>query len=424
MSSRRTTHQKWSQSLTIIPLKNVGLTSQELSEYEKSGKVFLPINVIEYFQFSDENIATFRLTNEKNGKFTDVGVVDFTANPGEIYVPEWIIEKLASFSDKIRVENIDLDKLSSITFKSTSEDFDYLDVQSKLESLEKLSQQFTAINVGDRIVTDSSYGNYDLLVKSLETIDDVTGRTRYVKSAHIIGNLEPMVDFIDSDQTELNRLKVIEQEENEKLRREQRQLIAAERARELASRSSSKTFGFNPLNVKPVQVKPGVLTFGQNKPSFQTNFIEKKSVPFSGSGNVLGSSVSRTSMGAAEHENKLSPTISGFANQRSSIQSTTSLENRLAMAEARARAAEARAKSAEVRANAAESELQNLEQTGRIDRENILAANAIPAITFGSHTLSNKSDSHSMRRSSSRSSNSSIDFASDIEDEWDDSVFN
>ena len=280
MSVIHSYNRTFGESLVVLGLENSGIADNYISTFEKSGKVFLPRSFISNFELSDQNFATYRLTNPRNGFSTDVGVADFTAIDGQIYIPDWIIKKIKiPIGQNVIVNFINLKPLSSITFETDDEDFARLPDTSKVSLLNNLSFYFTAINIGDKVFA----GNYILTVNNIKSGNPPSESS----SANIIGNLDPHVDFVISEKLEFKRLEDIQREEEEKLRREQRKRMEDER--KISSKSTEKSYKFNPLNAKPVSVNLGKISYPSYKPVPTQQLLPEKNKPFSGSGNMLGS---------------------------------------------------------------------------------------------------------------------------------------
>ncbi|KAI8066145.1 ubiquitin fusion degradation protein UFD1-domain-containing protein [Thamnidium elegans] len=115
------------------------------------GKIILPQSALE--KLSQLNISypmLFKLTNEKEKKQSHAGVLEFIAEEGRVYLPQWMMETLGTQPGNIiEVKNVTLPLGSFVKIQPQSTDF--LDITDHRAVLEKALRNFATLTVGDMV---------------------------------------------------------------------------------------------------------------------------------------------------------------------------------------------------------------------------------------------------------------------------------
>ncbi|KAL9546968.1 hypothetical protein PS6_007388 [Mucor atramentarius] len=132
------------------------------------GKIILPQSALE--KLSQLNISypmLFRLTNNAEKKHSHAGVLEFTAEEGRVYLPQWMMETLGTEPGSlIEVKNVTLPLGSFVKLQPQSPDF--LEISDHRAVLEKAMRNFSTLTVGDIVqinYNDKVYGIQVLEVK-------------------------------------------------------------------------------------------------------------------------------------------------------------------------------------------------------------------------------------------------------------------
>lgn len=162
---------------------------------EQGDKIILPGSAFEKLANMEVTYPLqFEVRNEyvSPPKITHVGVLEFTAQEGRCYIPNWIIQNLQLFPDIvaggssstpaagnasstsgscgiITVRNISLPLASFVKFKPKSADF--LDISNPKAVLESTLRRFSCLTKHDEICLFYNKKNYYLEVRDLEPQD-------------------------------------------------------------------------------------------------------------------------------------------------------------------------------------------------------------------------------------------------------------
>ncbi|OAD07223.1 hypothetical protein MUCCIDRAFT_186557 [Mucor lusitanicus CBS 277.49] len=130
------------------------------------GKIILPQSALE--KLSQLNISypmLFRLTNNAERKHSHAGVLEFTAEEGRVYLPQWMMETLDKEPGSlIEVKNVTLPLGTLVKLQAQSTDF--LDITDHRAVLEKALRNFSTLTVGD--IVQISYNDKVYEIKVLE----------------------------------------------------------------------------------------------------------------------------------------------------------------------------------------------------------------------------------------------------------------
>ncbi|KAJ2820883.1 ubiquitin fusion degradation protein [Coemansia sp. 'formosensis'] len=133
------------------------------------GKIFLPASALE--ELSRLEIVypmLFKLENDEAAvsRRTHCGVLEFTAEEGRVYLPQWMMETLElSPGSPVKVLNVALLHGSLVKLQPQSTDF--LDISDHRAVLENALRKFSAMTVGDIVTID--YNNREYRIAVLET---------------------------------------------------------------------------------------------------------------------------------------------------------------------------------------------------------------------------------------------------------------
>ncbi|KAI9480401.1 MAG: ubiquitin fusion degradation protein UFD1-domain-containing protein [Benjaminiella poitrasii] len=128
------------------------------------GKIILPQSALE--KLSQLNISypmLFRLINGAENKHTHTGVLEFIAEEGRVYLPQWMMETLGTEPGSIiEVKNVTLPLGSFVKIQPQSTDF--LDISDHRAVLEKALRNFSTLTMGDIIQINYNDKIYEIKV--------------------------------------------------------------------------------------------------------------------------------------------------------------------------------------------------------------------------------------------------------------------
>lgn len=143
-------------------------------------KIILPQSILQGLLDQSQAIQidlpsplTFQLTNPENGKYTNVGIREFSADEGQVFIPPPVASTLLSLKDGdfVQVQLVELPRATSMTLKPIIAS-QVSDWKTMLER--QLNSTHTALTKGDVLtVPDPTGGAFEFLVEQLEPADAV-----------------------------------------------------------------------------------------------------------------------------------------------------------------------------------------------------------------------------------------------------------
>ncbi|KAJ2657527.1 ubiquitin fusion degradation protein [Coemansia sp. RSA 1200] len=133
------------------------------------GKIFMPSSALEILGHSEsDDPMLFRLQNDESDemRYTHCGVLEFTAEEGRVYLPQWMMEALDLYPGDT-VETINVALLRGSMVKLQPQSVDFLDITDPRAVLENAMRMYSALTVGDVISIDYNDKSYRIAV--LET---------------------------------------------------------------------------------------------------------------------------------------------------------------------------------------------------------------------------------------------------------------
>ncbi|KAL2917523.1 ubiquitin fusion degradation protein [Polyrhizophydium stewartii] len=149
------------------------LPGNEKSGSNYGGKVFMPPSALA--KLSSLHIdypMLFEITNEASKKATHAGVLEFIAEEGRVYIPNWMMQTLLLQEGQfvqMRSTSLPLGKFVKIQPQSV----DFLEITDPKAVLEQALRSFSTLTVGDIIAINYNNHLYDILV--METKPEGSG---------------------------------------------------------------------------------------------------------------------------------------------------------------------------------------------------------------------------------------------------------
>ncbi|CAB3365341.1 Hypothetical predicted protein [Cloeon dipterum] len=143
------------------------LPGNERTDVEKGGKIIMPPSALE--QLTRQRVVypmLFKLKSDSTKRETHCGVLEFVADEGKIYLPNWMMRNLLlEEASLITAECLSLPVATFSKFQPQSEDF--LDISNPKAVLENALRHFACLTTGDMISIIYNSKVYELCV--LET---------------------------------------------------------------------------------------------------------------------------------------------------------------------------------------------------------------------------------------------------------------
>eukprot|EP00511_Aplanochytrium_stocchinoi_P004898 CAMPEP_0204836192 /NCGR_PEP_ID=MMETSP1346-20131115/24413_1 /ASSEMBLY_ACC=CAM_ASM_000771 /TAXON_ID=215587 /ORGANISM="Aplanochytrium stocchinoi, Strain GSBS06" /LENGTH=287 /DNA_ID=CAMNT_0051970713 /DNA_START=424 /DNA_END=1287 /DNA_ORIENTATION=- len=278
---------------------------------EKGDKIILPSSAFEKLAQMDISYPMqFELTNESEYpvKRTHVGVLEFTANEGQCFVPYWIMENL-NFAGPgkpeggiITVRNVTLPLANFLKFRPQSVDF--LDISNPKAVLESTLRNFSCMTKGEIISL-----HYNGKIYKLEVVDVKPQDACSIVEADVKVDFEAPVGYKEPEKlrdevvnssasiTHNTDAKKVDEEEIEKQRKASNMKLLAEARAAREKQLREQTAAYIPFAGKGTRVDgkvKGVENHNETSPTTQPR-VPKKSKwskkntagKWSGTGNTL-----------------------------------------------------------------------------------------------------------------------------------------
>lgn len=161
------------------------------------GKIFLPPSALN--KLSMLNIRypmLFELTVNETGKITHAGVLEFTAEEGRAYLPNWMFNTLnINPGSLITIRSTDIPLGNFVKLEPQSVDF--LDISDPKAVLENALRNFSTLTVDD--IIEISYNNKYYKIKILEVKPDSGSKSICVVETDLVTDFAPPVGYVEPD---------------------------------------------------------------------------------------------------------------------------------------------------------------------------------------------------------------------------------
>nr|KYP68228.1 Ubiquitin fusion degradation protein 1 isogeny [Cajanus cajan] len=139
----------------------------EKSNLENGGKIIMPPSALHSLVSLDmEYPVLFELTNPSAERVTNCGVQEFTADEGNIYMPEWMMENMRlEVGNYVSLRSTSLPSGTYVKLQPHTKDF--LDLSDPKSILEYSLRSYSCLTTGDTIMI--AYNNKKYYIDIVET---------------------------------------------------------------------------------------------------------------------------------------------------------------------------------------------------------------------------------------------------------------
>lgn len=161
------------------------------------GKIFLPPSALS--KLSMLNIRypmLFKLTANESGNVTHGGVLEFIAEEGRVYLPQWMMETLGiQPGSLLQISSADVPLGQFVKLEPQSVDF--LDISDPKAVLENVLRNFSTLTVDD--VIEISYNGKTFKIKILEVKPESSSKSICVIETDLVTDFAPPVGYVEPD---------------------------------------------------------------------------------------------------------------------------------------------------------------------------------------------------------------------------------
>lgn len=166
-------------------------------EYNFGGKIFLPPSALNKLTMLHIRYPMlFELTNETQKVRTHSGVLEFVAEEGRVYLPQWMLETLkVQPGALVKIANCDLPNGQFVKIEPQSVDF--LEISDPKAVLENAFRKFSTLTVGDIIEIDYNDTKYG--IKVLEVKPESSNSSICVVETDLETDFAPPVGYVEPE---------------------------------------------------------------------------------------------------------------------------------------------------------------------------------------------------------------------------------
>ena len=161
------------------------------------GKIFLPPSALS--KLSMLNIRypmLFKLTANETGRVTHGGVLEFIAEEGRVYLPQWMMETLGiQPGSLLQISSTDVPLGQFVKLEPQSVDF--LDISDPKAVLENVLRNFSTLTEDD--VIEISYNGKTFKIKILEVKPESSSKSICVIETDLVTDFAPPVGYVEPD---------------------------------------------------------------------------------------------------------------------------------------------------------------------------------------------------------------------------------
>lgn len=161
------------------------------------GKVFLPPSALNKLTMLNVRYPMlFELKSQETGKITHSGVLEFVAEEGRAYLPQWMMETLGvQPGSLLQIASTDVPLGQFVKIEPQSVDF--LDISDPKAVLENVLRKFSTLSIDD--IIEISYNNKSYRIKVLEVKPESASKSICVIETDLVTDFAPPVGYVEPD---------------------------------------------------------------------------------------------------------------------------------------------------------------------------------------------------------------------------------
>ncbi|QLQ78760.1 hypothetical protein HG537_0B01090 [Torulaspora globosa] len=174
------------------------------------GKIFLPPSALNKLTMLNIRYPMlFELTANENGRVTHCGVLEFIAEEGRAYLPQWMLETLKVQPGsllKIGSTDVPLGKFVKLEPQSV----DFLDISDPKAVLENVLRKFSTLTVDD--IIEINYNDRSYRIRILEVKPESASNSICVIETDLVTDFAPPVGYVEPDYQALQQKQLEERQ--------------------------------------------------------------------------------------------------------------------------------------------------------------------------------------------------------------------
>ncbi|QEU60223.1 Ufd1 [Kluyveromyces lactis] len=161
------------------------------------GKIFLPPSALNKLTLLNIRYPMlFELKSQESGKVTHGGVLEFIAEEGRVYLPQWMMETLQIQPGSV-LQICSTDVPLGQFVKLEPQSVDFLDISDPKAVLERVLRNFSTLTIDD--IIEISYNNKVYRIRILEVKPESSSKSICVIETDLVTDFAPPVGYVEPD---------------------------------------------------------------------------------------------------------------------------------------------------------------------------------------------------------------------------------
>ncbi|CDO92766.1 unnamed protein product [Kluyveromyces dobzhanskii CBS 2104] len=161
------------------------------------GKIFLPPSALSKLTMLNVRYPMlFELTSQESNKVTHGGVLEFTAEEGRVYLPQWMMETLEIQPGSV-LQICSTDVPLGQFVKLEPQSVDFLDISDPKAVLERVLRNFSTLTEND--IIEISYNKRIYRIKILNVKPESSSKSICVIETDLVTDFAPPVGYVEPD---------------------------------------------------------------------------------------------------------------------------------------------------------------------------------------------------------------------------------
>lgn len=188
------------------------VSAEKKKSLNHSGKIILPPSALTKLSFLEISYPMlFEIQSNVSFKLTNAGVLEFIAEEGRVYLPDWIIDQLeAPITSTVTIKSVTLPKATFVKLEPQSVDF--LEIENPKVVLENCLRNYSVLKLDDIIHIDFNGNLYKIKITDLKP----NPQGSCIVETDLVTDFDPPKGYVEPDYKKMKEDKEREEEEKKK----------------------------------------------------------------------------------------------------------------------------------------------------------------------------------------------------------------
>lgn len=188
------------------------VSTEKKNLLNNSGRIILPPSALTRLSFLEISYPMlFEIQSNVSFKLTNTGVLEFIAEEGRVYIPDWMIDQLeAPITSTVTVKSVTLPKASFVKLEPQSVDF--LEIENPKIVLERCLRNYSALRIDDIINIEFNDTVYKIKITDLKP----NPQGSCIVETDLVTDFDPPKGYVEPDYKKMQEDKQREEEEKRK----------------------------------------------------------------------------------------------------------------------------------------------------------------------------------------------------------------